>query len=124
MHLYICFSATGFVRKIREYGGYGSPCNWYGYERVHFLRLIGPFNNTSSRPAVFLVHIDIILRVTAYSGESLSPTSVTKTGCTGFWLVSDINRRKLVTSSENSERVTSSVRSNKISYGYTCIMNL
>ena len=59
----------------------------------------------------------IILRVTAYSGDLLSP-SVTKIGYTGFWLVSEINRRKLVTSSENSERVTSSVRSNSISYGH------
>ena len=59
----------------------------------------------------------IILRVRAYSGDLLSP-SVTKIGYTGFWLVSEINRRKLVTSSENSERVTSSVRSNSISYGH------
>ena len=66
--------------------------------------------------------VNIILRVTAYSGELLSPTSVTKTGYTGFWLVSDINRRKLVTSSENSERATLSVRSNSISYGH--ILNL
>ena len=51
---------------------------------------------------------------TAYSGELLSPMSVTKTGYTGFWLVSDINRRKLVTSSENSERETSSVRYQRI----------
>ena len=65
---------------------------------------------------------NIILRVTAYSGELLSPTSVTKTAYTGFWLVSGINRRKLATSSENSERVTSSVRSNSISYGH--ILNL
>ena len=61
---------------------------------------------------------NIILRVTAYSGELLSPTSVTKTGYTGFWLVYDINRHKLVTSSENSEQVTSSVRSNSILYSY------
>ena len=70
----------------------------------------------------FQQFLNIILRVTAYSGELLSPTSVTKTGFTGFWLVSDINRRKLVTSSENSERVRLSVCSNSILYGY--ILNL
>ena len=67
--------------------------------------------------AVNVIHdviTNIILRVTAYSGELLSPTSVTKTGYTGFWLVYDINRRKLVTSSENSEQVTSSVRYQRI----------
>ena len=55
---------------------------------------------------------------TAYNGELPSPTSLTKTGYTGFLLVSDINRRKVVTSSENSEGVTPSLRSNSILYRY------
>ena len=57
--------------------------------------------NTYASPTAMIWHI--ILHVTAYSGELLSPTSVTKTGYTGFWLMSDVNRCKLVTSSENSD---------------------